>query len=83
VYSVTLEACKAKRQAILDRLIAEARGRAEESGRSLNCNERRRWRGPDHQPVSAALSAAYVSATIRYQQWPSHIEVLHLRQCGS
>jgi hypothetical protein len=43
VYPVTLEAREAKRRSILDQLMAEARVRAEESGRSINCKDRRKW----------------------------------------
>jgi hypothetical protein len=50
VYPVTIEAHDSKRRSILDRLMTEARERAEENGRSVNCKDRRKWFGTEHQP---------------------------------
>jgi hypothetical protein len=49
-YPVTIEARKAKRQEVLDRCLAEARDKAEQSGRSLNCKDRKLRYGADHMP---------------------------------
>ena len=68
--SVTLEARRTKRLAIIDRLIARSTRACEVTGRLINCNDRRKvvWYGAP--ALSRQARAMLVTVTIRYQQSP-------------